>query len=30
MEEGTDGPSESDWLKKSMFQYLFSERLKVA
>lgn len=29
MEEGTDGPSESDWLKKSMFQYLFSERLKA-
>lgn len=29
MEEGTDGPSESDWLKKSMFQYLFSQRLKA-
>jgi AAA domain len=29
MEEGTDGPSESDWLKKSMFQYLFSERVKA-
>lgn len=29
MEEGADGPSESDWLKMSMFEYLFSERLKA-
>jgi hypothetical protein len=29
MEEGEDDSDESAWLKKSMFQYLFSERLKV-
>jgi len=29
MEEGETGEEESDWLKKSMFQYLFSERLKA-
>lgn len=29
MEEGATGQQESDWLKKSMFQYLFSERLKA-
>jgi hypothetical protein len=29
MEEGKDDTDESDWLKKSMFQYLFSERLKA-
>lgn len=29
MEEGKDDADESDWLKKSMFQYLFSERLKA-
>jgi hypothetical protein len=29
MEEGETGIKESDWLKKSMFQYLFSERLKT-
>lgn len=29
METGETGPSESEWLKKSMFQYLFSERLKT-
>lgn len=29
MEEGATGQEESDWLKKSMFQYLFSERLKT-
>lgn len=29
MEEGETGQDESDWLKKSMFQYLFSERLKA-
>lgn len=29
MEEGETGQKESDWLKKSMFQYLFSERLKT-
>jgi len=29
MEEGKTGQEESDWLKKSMFQYLFSERLKI-
>jgi hypothetical protein len=29
MEEGETGEKESEWLKKSMFQYLFSERLKV-
>jgi hypothetical protein len=29
MEEGETGHEESDWLKKSMFQYLFSERLKT-
>jgi len=29
MEEGEPGQEESDWLKKSMFQYLFSERLKT-
>jgi superfamily I DNA and/or RNA helicase len=29
MEEGETGQEESDWLKKSMFQYLFSERLKT-
>jgi hypothetical protein len=29
MEEGETGEEESDWLKKSMFEYLFSERLKA-
>lgn len=29
MEEGAKGHQESDWLKKSMFQYLFSDRLKT-
>jgi len=29
MEEGETGEGESDWLKKSLFQYLFSERLKA-
>ena len=29
MEQGETGQEESDWLKKSMFQYLFSERLKT-
>ena len=29
MEDGQDDSDESDWLKKSMFQYLFSERLKA-
>lgn len=29
MEEGETGQCENDWLKKSMFQYLFSERLKT-
>jgi hypothetical protein len=29
MEAGELGKDESDWLKKSMFQYLFSERLKT-
>jgi len=29
MEEGETGEEKVDWLKKSMFQYLFSERLKV-
>ncbi|GAB4137640.1 MAG: hypothetical protein Kow0040_24450 [Thermogutta sp.] len=29
MEEGETGEEESHWLKKSMFQYLFSERLKA-
>lgn len=29
MEEGEGGQDENDWLKKSMFQYLFSERLKT-
>lgn len=29
MEAGELGQDESDWLKKSMFQYLFSERLKT-
>ncbi|OQX00238.1 MAG: AAA family ATPase [Desulfobacteraceae bacterium A6] len=29
MEKGETGEEESDWLKKSMFQYLFSERLKA-
>ena len=29
MEGGELGQDESDWLKKSMFQYLFSERLKT-
>lgn len=28
MEAGESGSSENEWLKKSMFQYLFSERLK--
>lgn len=28
MEAGEHGDAESEWLKKSMFQYLFSERLK--
>jgi energy-coupling factor transporter ATP-binding protein EcfA2 len=29
MEAGETGQKESDWLRKSMFQYLFSERLKT-
>lgn len=29
MDEGEDDVDESEWLKKSMFQYLFSERLKA-
>lgn len=29
MDDGEAGQDESDWLKKSMFQYLFSERLKA-
>jgi hypothetical protein len=29
MDEGETGDDEFDWLKKSMFQYFFSERLKV-
>lgn len=29
MEAGESGLNETDWLKKSMFQYLFSERLKA-
>ena len=29
MEEGETGQEESEWLKKSMFQYFFSERLKT-
>ena len=29
MEEGETGEREADWLKKSMFEYLFSERLKT-
>lgn len=29
MEEGADEADESTWLKRSMFQYLFSERLKA-
>ena len=29
MEEGDGGQDENDWLKKSMFQYLFSTRLKT-
>ena len=29
MEEGEAGQDENDWLKKSMFQYLFSTRLKA-
>lgn len=29
MEAGETGMQESEWLKKSMFQYLFSERLKA-
>ena len=29
MEAGEAGQTESDWLKKSLFQYLFSERLKT-
>lgn len=29
MEAGETGQDENDWLKKSMFQYLFSERLKT-
>lgn len=29
MEEGETGEGESDWLKKSIFEYLFSERLKA-
>lgn len=29
MEEGDAGNDENDWLKKSMFQYLFSTRLKT-
>jgi DNA polymerase III delta prime subunit len=29
MEEGETGEEESEWLQKSLFQYLFSERLKA-
>lgn len=29
MEEGEGGQDENDWLKRSMFQYLFSTRLKM-
>ena len=29
MEEGETGKVESDWFKRSMFEYLFSERLKT-
>ena len=29
MEQGEDVTDENEWLKKSMFQYLFSERLKA-
>lgn len=29
MEEGADEADEGEWLKKSMFEYLFSERLKA-
>lgn len=29
MDAGEAGPDERDWLKKSMFQYLFAERLKA-
>lgn len=29
MEEGEAGQDENDWLKKSMFQYMFSTRLKT-
>lgn len=29
MEEGADSSDDDGWLKKSMFQYLFSERLRV-
>lgn len=29
MEQGETGEEESEWLKKSMFHYLFSERLKA-
>ena len=29
MEQGEDVTDESEWLKRSMFQYLFSERLKA-
>ncbi len=29
MEEGETGETESEWIKKSMFQYLFSDRLKA-
>jgi hypothetical protein len=29
MEAGEDGVEESEWLKQSMFEYLFSERLKA-
>ena len=29
MESGEAGPTESEWLKRSMFEYLFAERLKA-
>ena len=29
MEDGTQGDGETAWLKRSMFEYLFSDRLKV-
>jgi len=29
MDGGVAGPDESEWLKRSMFQYLFSERLRA-